>query len=323
MKTSPKKKIVDPAKQLNLYGYKEYFFSFMNLYDKGNLPNAILLNGEKGIGKSTFAYHFINYLLSKNEKNQYSVENFLINQDNNTYKLIQESIHPNFYLLNKNLSTENIKIDQVRNLLNFLNKTTYTKDIKIVLIDDTSCLNLNSSNALLKALEEPPINTFFILIHNSSSEVIDTIKSRCLNFKIHFNLSEKKKILDQILIDYEIHSDNSEYEKFLFFSSPGNLLRILLILNETDYKFTEDYYSSILFLLNEYKIKKDSDLLQFATLFIETFYNQLSLRNNFNVNEYFINKNKILYLIRDYKKFNLNTNNLIFTIEKILKNEKK
>ena len=125
------------------------------------------------------------------------------------------------------------------------------------------------------------------------------------------------------MIDYEIHSDNSEYEKFLFFSSPGNLLRILLILNETDYKFTEDYYSSILFLLNEYKIKKDSDLLQFATLFIETFYNQLSLRNNFNVNEYFINKNKILYLIRDYKKFNLNTNNLIFTIEKILKNEKK
>ena len=97
----------------------------------------------------------------------------------------------------------------------------------------------------------------------------------------------------------------------------------MLILNETDYKFTEDYYSSILFLLNEYKIKKDSDLLQFATLFIETFYNQLSLRNNFNVNEYFINKNKILYLIRDYKKFNLNTNNLIFTIEKILKNEKK
>ena len=48
--------------QLDLYGYEKYFNIFNKLYLKKKLPNTILLSGQKGIGKSTFAHHFINSL---------------------------------------------------------------------------------------------------------------------------------------------------------------------------------------------------------------------------------------------------------------------
>ena len=184
--------IPSPISQLSLYGYEKNFNIFKELLKKNYLPNVILLNGQKGIGKATFAYHFINYLLSLNEDCNYSLSNFKINPENKSYKLILNNSHPNFFLLEKFQENENIKIDQVRNLINFLNKTAYSKGVKIVLIDGAEVLNINSSNALLKALEEPSINTFFFIINDNSKKIIDTIKSRCIEFKIF--LIKKRKI---------------------------------------------------------------------------------------------------------------------------------
>ena len=54
----------------------------MKIYKKNKLPNTMLLTGPKGLGKSTFAYHFINYLLTYDEENKYSVENHKIDKNN-------------------------------------------------------------------------------------------------------------------------------------------------------------------------------------------------------------------------------------------------
>ena len=53
-----------PSNQINLYGLDENLRLFISLYKKQSLPNKILLSGKKGIGKSTLAYHLINYILS-------------------------------------------------------------------------------------------------------------------------------------------------------------------------------------------------------------------------------------------------------------------
>ena len=66
--------ILTPKLQLNLFGYDKLFNSFTILFKKNKLPNVMVLSGPKGVGKSTFAYHFINYLLSQSEKNKYSLE---------------------------------------------------------------------------------------------------------------------------------------------------------------------------------------------------------------------------------------------------------
>ena len=125
-------KVLDPKNQLQLFGFEDYFHSFIKLYKKNKLPNTILFNGSKGIGKSTFAYHFINFMLSGDEEYKYSVENFLINYENRSYKSLCNNTHPNFFLLDKTDQDENIKIELSRNLLKFLNKSTYNNNMKII-----------------------------------------------------------------------------------------------------------------------------------------------------------------------------------------------
>ena len=99
MKTDQSSEITKPNSQLSLYGYENYFKFFEKLYNNNILPNSILLSGPKGIGKSTFVYHFINYLLSKGEKNEYDKKNLRINENNSTYRLIQQGTHANLFIL--------------------------------------------------------------------------------------------------------------------------------------------------------------------------------------------------------------------------------
>ena len=322
MTVDEKINITEPKEQLSLYGYENYFDMFKNLYEKNNLPNTNLLSGPKGIGKSTFIYHFSNYLLSEKEDKKYSFRNYTIDSSNLSFNLIKNNTHPNFHSLDNTSSDGNIKIEQVRNLLKFLNKTSYYKKLKIVLIDNAELLNTNSSNALLKAFEEPSINTYFFIINNEPSEIIDTIKSRCIKFKFHFNLNEKINIFKKIANKLNIKIEDKNLNEYLYFDTPGNFLKYFSIFSEQNLNLSKDLLSCILFLLNEYKTKKEPEILNCIVLSVENFYNKLSLSNSRNINNYIINKNKILYLINDMKNFHLEKKNLIFTVTELLKNER-
>ena len=313
-------KIIPPRNQIHLFGYEHYFKSFIKLYLKNELPNIILLSGPKGSGKATFIYHFINFLLSHNEENKYSVNNFRINPDNKSYKRLCDGTHPNLSLLEIDTSGENIKIENVRNTLKFLNKSTYSSDIKIVLIDNAENLNKHSSNALLKSLEEGNNKTFFFIIHNNSSKISDTIKSRCIEFKFFFTLSEKKVILENILKQYKNDLNAKNIDEFFYFDTPGNIIKYLLILNKINIDPSKDKLSCILHLVDKYKQKNDPQLLTFASLLIELFYNDLSIRNNKNLNFYSLNKFKLLKQIDDMKRFNLDKKNLSVSIRNVLEN---
>ena len=91
--------ITEPKTQSNLFGYENYFNSFIKLHKENKLPNVILLSGPNGSGKATFAYHYINYLLSYNERDKYSVNDFTINPENKSYKHLCDNTHPNFSLI--------------------------------------------------------------------------------------------------------------------------------------------------------------------------------------------------------------------------------
>ena len=310
-----------PKNQLKLYGYKKYFDTFIKLLKNKKLPNTILLSGPKGSGKATFAYHFINYLLSANEEKKYSLTDFTINPDNKSYKSVCNLTHPNFVLLNNIGFEENIKIDKVRDVLKFLKKTVYKSNIKIVLIDNLEYLNISSSNSLLKSLEEPNSNTFFFLIHNSANKILNTIKSRCIEFKFFFNINEKNYILKNISNQLSIDLFSKEISKNLYFDSPGNLLRCQLLYYEDSFKTLDNKISCISFLVEKYKQKKDPQLLTYISCLIELYYNELSMKNINNVNFHFFNRFKILKEIYDAKKFNLDKNNLFISFQDLIKNE--
>ena len=162
-KTKDNLEILHPKEQLTLFGFDSIFNFFAKLFEKKNLPNVTLFTGYKGIGKTTFVYHLINFLLSKNEKYPYIFNEKKINKQNQSFQLTSSNIHPNFFALQKDKEKKSISIDSVRNLLSFLNKSTYKNNSKFVLIDAED-LNHNSSNALLKVLEESSANTYFFII---------------------------------------------------------------------------------------------------------------------------------------------------------------
>ena len=72
---------------LKLYNFHTDFLSLCNLVKISEIPNSILIDGMDGIGKSTFATHFINYTLSMNEDEPYDIKNYEINAMNRSYKL--------------------------------------------------------------------------------------------------------------------------------------------------------------------------------------------------------------------------------------------
>ena len=53
---------LEPINQSKLYGLNKFFDELAEFYRKGIYPNKILFSGQKGIGKSTLAFHFINYI---------------------------------------------------------------------------------------------------------------------------------------------------------------------------------------------------------------------------------------------------------------------
>ena len=316
--------IISPKSQTHLFGYEDYFKTFIKLYKKDRLPNTILLSGPKGSGKSTFVYHFINYIFSLNEENNYSMEKFTINPENNSFKLITNGTHPNFLLLESDEEREIIKVENVKKVANFLNKSTFASGIKVILIDNVEYLNTNAANALLKPLEENNPNTYFFILHNNSTKILNTIKSRCIEFKIFFNLNKKKEILKNII---NINNDNdiniNDVDDSFYFDSAGNIYKYMQFLKNFDIDIRKDKLLGINLLIEKYKKKSDSSLLKFIVFLIEIFFNELAIKNINNLSYYTESKFNTLKLIDNMKKFNLDKKSIFLSLKETLFNEQK
>ena len=134
---------LSPFNQCKLYGYGNILSMLNNLYSQSILPNKILFSGQKGIGKSTLAYHLINCILSKDEDYEYDIENFEINSNNRSYLLTQNGSNPNFNLIDVLPDKKNIDIQQIRSLINLMNKSSFNDKLRFILIDNIEFLNFH------------------------------------------------------------------------------------------------------------------------------------------------------------------------------------
>ena len=321
IKNNEKKLILNPSEQLRLYGYNLKFNIFRQLLINNKIPKCTLLTGQKGIGKSTFAYHLINYFFSLKEKNSYLLEQNEINSENNSFKLINSNIHPNFYLLNNYNLDGYIKIDQVRNLLKFLRNTTFNNNLKIVMIDNVENLNLSSSNALLKCLEEKIDNTFFLLIHNESKNILNTIRSRCVEFKFHLNETEKYNIFTKLSKQYYENIDEKKIFDYFYFETPGNLIKYMSVIDFVEYDVLSNKFNVISGLIDKYIKEENSETLYFLLIYIEKFYKDLFLSNSNKINIFYHNKFRILKLINDMKVYNLDKKNTFLGVKDIIQSD--
>ena len=288
-----------PSEQIQLYGLDKYFNEIKKLYDLKKMPNKIMLSGKKGSGKSTMAYHIINYILSQSEENKYDIEKFSINSLNRSYKLLKNKSHPNFYLIDLIDEKKNIEISQIRQMINYTNKSSFNEIPRFILIDNIENLNKNSSNALLKIIEEPNENIFFILIHNNNKRILPTLKSRCLTFKINLSFKQTVDICNFLLNENLLNLINNDLINY--YSTPGDFINLINFGKEKKIDLKEFTLVSFLYYLidNNY-YKKDKFIKDLIISYIELYFLKSYQLSN--------TKNKILDIYYNFTKKINNTN---------------
>ena len=207
-------------------------------------------------------------------------------------KLTINKSNPNFILIDIDKEKKSIDINQIRNLILTLSKSSFNTKPRLVLIDNIELLNTNSVNALLKIVEEPNYNIYFILINNNK-KILPTLKSRCLNYNIHLESKESFDISAKILgkdVKDLIH------EKIInYYSTPGSILNLLNFANTIDVDLTQmklkDFIKKI---MNEKKYKNDQFVKHLLYSLIELYFRQnVSLKNIklLKIQNYFLKKN--------------------------------
>ena len=306
-----------PSENTKLYGMSHFFDDIAKLYSRKKMPTKILLSGKKGVGKSTLAYHIINHILSADEEFKYDSINFIINENNKSYKLLQNNSHPNFYLIDLLNDKKNIDVAQIREMIAYTNKSTFNNMARFILIDNIENLNKSSINALLKIIEEPNENIFFILINNSEKNILPTLRSRCLTFKINLTFNESMNISNLILGDNIF--DLINHDLINYYNTPGEIINLINF--SIDKKIDLKNYTLInllkLLIDNGY-YKKNKNVKILLINFIELFFlkeYKLNTRNSFLIFYHnFINK------INNTEKFNLDEESLFLEFKSKLLN---
>ena len=140
-----------------------------------------LFVAEEGIGADQLIENLLKRLLCENLTD----DNKTCNACPSCQYLVDE--HPNIRLIDKNteLKSDVITIDQIRELTSFVElASTSEYDKKVIFIKNTHYLTSSAANALLKNLEEPPNNTFFILLTSNLHKILPTIRSRSTIHKL-------------------------------------------------------------------------------------------------------------------------------------------
>ena len=299
---------ITPLNSTKLISLDDEFDFLNNLFNAKKFPRSLLLNGNKGIGKSTLILHFINNLFANN---YYDLKNKEINAESLIFKKINSQVFQNLIFL----SSENIKkvrIEDIRLLINTIQKSSLNNMPRFIILDDIELINVNSINALLKTLEEPSGNNHFILINNNQNDLIKTVSSRCMQINIFLKKKEKIKIIDYLIkknnLDPKTKSINNNI-------SPGLFLKYNIICTENSINLNNDYFLNILKLFNLYKKNKDMIVINLLiSLTDEYFYNLTKIKKQ-NIEIINNARLKTIGIINNFVKYNLNTNSTFNDIQ--------
>ena len=274
-----------------LYGHDDLFKNLMSLFKKKKLPNKIIFKGSDGIGKATFIYHLINFILSNNEDEAYDVNAKEINENNKSYLDLINNINFNFKHLKVDDFKKIISIDETREIMNFFNKSSINNKPKIFFLEGAENLNKNSSNSILKILEELPENNYFFLSYLENRFLLETIKSRCFNSRLFINSKESPLIKEKLMKQFET---NNAIVKNL---TPGINLKMNILFEELNI-YESDFSEKILTMQNFYLDEKYNKTLDLMHLYIENYFANNLEKINFFKNFRIRNKiNSIFYNI--------------------------
>jgi len=169
-----------------IIGHEHRRSSLKRLVQTGKLPSTMMFAGPTGIGKRLVALELSytllceqNISLSKNQA--LSPASYLIYGGCckcKSCRLLEAGNHADFHLV-QCLDKETWNMARLRELLSTLSLNAFCGGSRIVLFNDAEYLSLPAANLLLKALEEPRPDTYYLLVTGSPSRLPATLLSRC------------------------------------------------------------------------------------------------------------------------------------------------
>lgn len=151
-------------------------------FAENRLPHALIVNGERGVGKRAWAEAVAELLLCDSPTGGDSGRPVACGRCKQCELLAADS-HPDVRVYAPEKSRM-VKVDQVRALSAFAVASPQVAHHKVAIIDRADQLNINAANALLKTLEEPLPDVTLLLLQESGRPLLPTIRSRCQTLNI-------------------------------------------------------------------------------------------------------------------------------------------
>ena len=298
----------NPKKTTRLFGLENEFNFLKKMISSDKFPKTLMLTGNRGVGKSTMISHLMHYYFDKKTYNEneniFANESFFLNQ-------FIENLFPNILYLNGS-DYRSARIDDIRKIINDLNKSPIKKDKRFIILDDIDSFNINSLNALLKIIEDPGKNNFFILINNKSNKLLNTIKSRSIEIKIMINNKDRLSISTSLL---KYFNQDKIFNENLVSNTPGNFLKFNYVFNNYSLDINEKFLTNFSNILRIYKKEKNIFYKEMLLFFVEYNFQKLKLQRMLNNKKLIEKKLMILQNINDFFLYNLNQNTLLSNLE--------
>lgn len=177
-----------PLEHQYFYGHQALLQRLKTSYDQGRLHHGLIFAGPDGVGKETLAYQLMRYAIAYPNGNP-KQNDFKIPEDHRVTKQVTARSDPHIFVIEpvydvkKQRFARDITLDALEDLSNFLRLAPTDDAPRFIVINPADSLNRNAQNALLKALEEPPAKTFFILVTTQAGVLLPTIRSRCMTMQ--------------------------------------------------------------------------------------------------------------------------------------------
>jgi DNA polymerase-3 subunit delta' len=211
----------------NIIGQDTAVASLNNMIKRKMIPHALLFTGNTGYGSLSLAINFAKSILSENVKSE-NIDAFHRKIDQFTHsdlhlffpinvtqevkskpqkndfiedwrKFIKDTPYKELSYWFRYIGLQNrqgiINVSQAKDIVDALKYKPYEASSKVAIIWGLEYMNIEASNKLLKLIEEPPVNSYLILISENKDRLLPTILSRCQELPV-------KPLSPQLIVDY-------------------------------------------------------------------------------------------------------------------------
>jgi len=171
-----------------LIGHEKAEALLLSAIAAGRLPHAIILGGPRGVGKATLAFRLARFLLAQEAgagAGAFGASSLALPAEHPVFKRVASGGHADLLTIEREIDPKTkrlrgeIVVEHARAIASFLRLTPAEGGSRIVIVDGADEMNRTAANSLLKVLEEPPPNTFLLLVSHQPGRLLTTIRSRC------------------------------------------------------------------------------------------------------------------------------------------------